>query len=184
MKWDFLHKSFSLPALLTVEYSYSYSMICFWIDWVSYINTLKSGALIREKLQKQAKTWCVWRVLEVFYLIVFREQNPGARVPISSFNLLVHHDDPINTGLDIASVSVAFATKFFPFATKTSSAVTTFWPVFTQINKEMNICKFCFLLVVKIWKCKGKILLKFQTTQCINNVTRFVRWDTITVVLL
>ena len=142
------------------------------------------GPWLERNYKKQAKTWCVWRVLEVFYLIVFREQNPGARVPISSFNLLVHHDDPINTGLDSASVSVAFATKFFPFATKTSSAVATFWPVFTQINKEMNICKFCVLLVVKIWKYKGKILLKFQPTQCMNNVTQFIRWDTITVVLL
>ena len=30
-----------------------------------------------------------------------------------------------NTGLDIATVSVAFATKFSPFVTKTSSAVIT-----------------------------------------------------------
>ena len=34
-------------------------------------------------------------------------------------------------GLDIATVLVAFATKFSPFATENSSAVATLRPVFT-----------------------------------------------------
>ena len=34
-------------------------------------------------------------------------------------------------GLEIATVSVAFATKFSPFTTETSSEVTTLRPVFT-----------------------------------------------------
>ena len=36
-----------------------------------------------------------------------------------------------NAGLDIATVLVAFATKFSPFATENSSAVATLRPVFT-----------------------------------------------------
>ena len=95
---------------------------------------------------------CVWPAVGAY-------QNPWLLLP----------------GLDIVTVSVTFGTKFSPFTTKTPSAVKTLRPVFTQINKEIkNLTILCPNCCADL-NMEGKILLKFQTTQCymISSTTRF-----------
>ena len=55
-------------------------------------------------------------------------------------------------GLDIATVSVAFATEVSPFATKTSSAVANLRPFFSLNEWRNKNLKTLFPTVVKIWK--------------------------------